>query len=97
VCGEGVDQQVGRKIRRVDCTAVNPTCVEADENTTVCVRAPATACDPATFAETCDGNVAVRCARAVGDLGSADANFVTGDECSSGTTCTLAGDEASCQ
>jgi hypothetical protein len=64
VCGDGVDQQVGREVRRFPCADPNPICV-ASGRQALCVRSLEPRCQPS-FDRRCEGSVEVRCEGASG-------------------------------
>jgi hypothetical protein len=61
VCGEGVDQQVGRKVRRFACAKPNPTCVPEGAHA-FCATSATPRCD-LSDPDRCDGEVFTTCHR----------------------------------
>lgn len=59
VCGEGVDQQVNRKVKEVPCEGDNPVCVAAGDTYATCAVSDES-CDPSAPA-TCDGDLLLSC------------------------------------
>lgn len=63
VCGDGVDQQVGRDLHEYPCEGDNPVCVELSSQSAACVSAQP--CE-ATFVSSCAGDVLTSCVYADG-------------------------------
>lgn len=98
VCGDGVDQMVGRKIRSTPCTAPNGACVQG-ENWAECVVAPVTSCDAGL--PRCEGPIGIDCGR-----GHLPDSYLVAEDCSAvihyldggsyTRTCTMSGGHAWC-
>ncbi len=63
ICGAGPDQMFHRRIEETACAEqyLDGICVEIDEQSAACASAPATACDPAAFEPSCDGDLLISC------------------------------------
>lgn len=61
VCGDGPDQMFGRQIHETACEGDNPVCIEIDDQAAMCAAEDAQACDPDTYAATCEGDLLRTC------------------------------------
>jgi len=60
VCGDGVDQWIGRRIHETPCEEPSGACVELDD-TAMCASEPLTECSLGETEAYCDGDVRYMC------------------------------------
>lgn len=89
VCGDGVDQQFGRKVYEVPCEAPNPVCVATSDEHAVC----AVGADPceSDAAATCDGDVLLACVHVLQTFAVEDGSLVDDVWLTQGTDCSADG------
>ena len=78
-CNVGADSETHRT--EITCKAPNTACVQRDETSVVCVRAPATQCE-ASFVDRCEGSLRIYCDENLGWVQAVDCTALNRPSCS---------------